>query len=216
MCLFCCSSKPLSEDEKNGRHGAPMSQFDGGETFDIPLCKVWCCTKDCPCCLTAMVCFCPGQVYMRHKALNHVNPGSGWKDYKCCQGYFPGCCCCQPGKCGEQWCPCPCMCLESICCPGLAVSSTSLVIRERYNLGLDKDDVRLIRCTNCLQILACCCHLAACLTENEDVDFAARVTGCLADAVFCSVAGCMTAQVNHEIHMRQREAPQQQQPMIRD
>ena len=206
MCLFCCPTGPLSDSEKqNNKHAGPMSQYEGAQqTFDIPLCRVWCCSSACPCCLLTMLCYCPVQVCMRYKALNHVDPQSGWRNYKCCQGYFGGCCCLQPGNCGEQCCPCPCMCLESVCCPGLAVSATSLVIREHYRLGLDKDDIRLIRCSNCLQVLACCCYLAACLTDSEEVDCAAHVTGWLADIVFCSVAGCMTAQVHHEMVKRNR------------
>eukprot|EP00523_Entomoneis_sp_CCMP467_P015621 CAMPEP_0168783926 /NCGR_PEP_ID=MMETSP0725-20121227/9950_1 /TAXON_ID=265536 /ORGANISM="Amphiprora sp., Strain CCMP467" /LENGTH=231 /DNA_ID=CAMNT_0008833943 /DNA_START=103 /DNA_END=798 /DNA_ORIENTATION=- len=203
MCLLCFSDKPLGPDEKKGARVEAMGQYDGsGETFDVPLCKVWCCHESCGCCLGTMLCYCCSQMYVRHKALNHVNPGSGWSDYQCCQGYFGGCCCLQPGKCGDKQCPVPCMCLESCCCPGLAVSATSMVIRQKYQLELDKDDIRLIRCTNCLQILACCCYIVACLTDCDAIDIAARVTGCLADAVFCSVAGCMTAQVNHEINLR--------------
>ena len=34
----------------------------------------------------SMLCFCCAQISMRKKALNHVNPGSDWNDYKCCQG----------------------------------------------------------------------------------------------------------------------------------
>ena len=209
MCIF--SGAPLTENEKKGKYGKQYGGFEGEEKFQFSLCQIPC-SKHIGCCCVTILCFCPAQIYLRKKALNHVEPGSGWKNYKCCQGYFGGCCCLQPGKCGEQACPCPCMCLESCCCPGLAVQSSSMVIRERYNLGLDKDDIRLIRCTNCLQILACCCYIAACVTDIDAVDIAARVVGCVADAVFCSVAGCMTAQCNHEINYRTVEpsAPQTQ------
>jgi hypothetical protein len=215
MSLFCLSSEPLSENEKKGRHGAVLGQFSSGrETFDKSLCQVPC-SSACPCCIGTMLCYCPAQVYMRHSALNHVQPGSGWKNYTCCQGYYGGCCCVQPGQMCESTCPVPCMCLESTCCPGLAVSATSMVIREHYRLSLDKDDVRLIRCSNCLQIFACCCSIVACLTDCEADDRIAEIINWIADCVFCSVAGCSTAQAHHEIKLREKGGAPQRQQMSR-
>jgi hypothetical protein len=83
------------------------------------------------------------------------------------------------------------MCLEAFCCPGLAASASGMVIRERYRLGLDKDDVRLIRCSNCLQFLSCFCWILAMVTDSDAIDSAAAITDCVADVVFCCVAGCM-------------------------
>jgi hypothetical protein len=204
MCLFCFSSEPLSANERRGRHGSALGQFaDARETFDISLCQVPC-SSSCPCCIGAMLCYCPAQIWMRHRALNHASPGSGWSNYRCCQGYFGGCCCLQPGQMGEETCPVPCMCLETCLCPGLAVSATSMVVREHYGLGLDEDDVRLIRCSNCLQIFSCFCQIVACMTDCEGDDKLAQIIDCIADAVFCSVAGCTTAQAHHEIKLRER------------
>ena len=151
-------------------------------------------------------CFVPVVVYMRHRALNHSRPDSGWSNYTCCQGYYGGCCCFQPGQCCESTCPCPCMCCEAMCCPGLAVSATSMVVREKHGLGLDADDVRLIRCSNCLQILSCLCTIIACLTPNERDDQFAYIFDLFADCVFCSVASCSTAQTYHEIIIQERRA----------
>ena len=204
MCWICDGS-PLSSSEKTGRHGGSLGQFNGRETFDISLCCIPC-SSACPCCLFTCICFQPIVVYMRHRALNHSRPGSGWSNYICCQGYYGGCCCIQPGQCCESTCPCPCMCLESCCCPGLAVSATSMVVREKHNLGLDKDDVRLIRCSNCLQILSCCCTIIACLTPNETDDQIACLFDWFADCVFCSVVSCSTAQTYHEIRKREKMA----------
>lgn len=162
-----------------------------------------------------MLCYCPVQVWLRHKALNHVEPGSGWSNYRCCQGYFGGCACLQPGQLGEESCPLCCMTLESCLCPGLAVSATSMVIRHNYGLGLDEDDVRLIRCSNCLQIFACVCHLIACMTDCEADDKVACVVDMIADVVFCSVAGCTTAQCHHEIKLRENMSAPQRQRMDR-
>lgn len=87
---------------------------------------------------------------------------------------------------------------------GAAVSATSGVIRQQYSLGLDEDDVKLIRCNNCLQILACVCTIVACLTPCEGDDLAADIINIIADVVFCSVAGCMTAQCNREVGLREK------------
>jgi hypothetical protein len=209
MCLFCFSSEPLSTHERKGRHGSALGQFAdySSQTFDISLCQVPC-SRALPCCIGTMLCYCPAQVWMRHRALNHVEPGSGWSNYKCCQGHFGGCCCLQPGQMGEETCPVPCMCMEACLCPGLAVSATSMVVRQHHGLGLDADDVRLIRCSNCLQIFACFCHIVACMTDCEADDKIAQIVDCVADAVFCSVAGCTTAQAHHEIKLQEnRSAP---------
>lgn len=205
MC-FICDGSPLRSNEKTGRHGGSLGQFASGrETFDVNLCQVPC-SSACPCCLGTILCFCPVVTYMRHRALNHAQPGSGWKNYQCCQGYYGGCCCLQPGQCCESTCPCPCMCLESCCCPGLAVSATSMVVRENHQIGLDSCDVRLIRCSNCLQILSCLCQLVACLTPGDRDDQIADIFDCFADCVFCSVASCSTAQTYHEICKREKQA----------
>ena len=81
------------------------------------------------------------------------------------------------------------------------------IIRERYRLGLDDGDIRLIQLNNLLQLCACICEGAAYITENELLHEAAQIVECLADAAFCCTAGCMTAQIYHEIKLQQRSAP---------
>mmetsp|Transcript_11110 Transcript_11110/g.17140 ORF Transcript_11110/g.17140 Transcript_11110/m.17140 type:complete len:218 (+) Transcript_11110:36-689(+) len=214
-CLFCFSSAPLADDEKIGRHGSTLGRYsENSNKFELSLCQVPC-SSESPCCVGTMLCYCPAQVWMRHRALNHVSPGSGWSHYTCCQGYYGGCCCIQPGQMGEESCPALCMCLESCIFPGLAVSATSMVVREAHNLGLDEDDVRLIRCSNCLQIFSCFCNIIACLTDCEEVDQLARIIDCVADILFCSVAGCTTAQAYHEIKKREGNSAPQMQEMFR-
>lgn len=148
------------------------------------------------------------QYKLRHMALNHNEPGSGWSNYKCCQGMFGGCCCIQPGNLGEDSCPQCCMCLEGCLCPGMAVSASQGMIMQQYGLGLDEDDVRLIRCNNCLQFLK---FFANCLSMCVDFDGENAVVGIInlvADITFCCVSGCMTARTYHEINEREKEAPE--------
>ena len=127
----------------------------------------------------------------------------------------------EPGDCRERKSPgSVCMCLEATTCPGLAVVSTANVLRAHYQLGLDADDVRLLRCNNVLQLsthAACCCAaccpsvIAACC-NNETccclLDTAAENVLCMAGLVECmfyAMAACMTAQVHYEIKMRSND-----------
>lgn len=85
------------------------------------------------------------------------------------------------------------------------MSATSHAVRERYSLGMDEDDVRLIRCSNCLFLFSCVLNIVACMTDCEGDDALASVVNTVADVVFCCVSGCMSAQVNHEIKVRERD-----------
>lgn len=79
---------------------------------------------------------------------------------------------------------------------------------QQYGLGLDEDDVRLIRCNNCLQFLK---FFANCLSMCVDFDGENAVVGIInlvADITFCCVSGCMTARTYHEINEREKEAPE--------
>jgi hypothetical protein len=213
-CLFCFSKEPLSRSEMSGKYGGAFGQYaNNRQTFDISLCETPCKT---PCCwLGSMICLCPAQIHLRHKALNHVQPNSGWKNYKCCQGYFGGCCCIQPGQMCDTTCPVCCMTLEAFCCTGLAVSASANVLREAHGLGLDEDDVRLIRCSNCLQMCSCLLTLVSRCTECQADDQLARIVDVIADVVFCCVSGCMTAQVYHEIAKQEQLAAPTRQRMDR-
>lgn len=214
MCLFC-STKPLSPHERGrGKYGSAMASYaDNQETFDISLCEAPC--REPCCCLGSMLCFCPAQLHMRHRALNHIEPGSDWSNYMCCQGSFGGLLCFQPGNMCEGSCPRTCMCLEVCICPGMAVTSTANVIRAHYRLGLDADDVRLIRCNNCLQISSCLCVICAMCTDCEWDDKVACIFDTVADVIFCSTVGCMTAQVHWEIRLREKMATPQREQMER-
>ncbi|EJK75337.1 hypothetical protein THAOC_02935 [Thalassiosira oceanica] len=206
-CLFCFSGDKLSPEERKGKYGDVWGQYaDNDEAFKVKLCGAPCAE---PCCwIGSMVCWPCGQYKLRYMVLNHQEPGSGWKNYTCCQGLFGGCCCIQPGNLGEESCPQLCMCLEGCCCAGMAVSASQGVIMNQYNLGLDSDDVRLIRCNNCLQFLAI---FASCLNICIDFDGDDAIVSLLnliADVTFCCVSGCMTARTYHEVKIREKEAPE--------
>ena len=214
-CLICFSKEPLKSDEVGkGAYGAAYGPFAEEPTkFQIKLCQAPCQEPACWC--SSMLCCVCSQMTMRKRVLNHVNPGSGWSDYRCCQGYYGGCCCCQPGNMGEKSCPVPCMCLEILLCAGPAASATSLVLREKYRLGLDEDDVRLIRCNNCLY---CASIILSCLTiciESEALDCAAACARCTSDTVFCCTMGCMMSQAHREIKFREGNAAPMQYSMER-
>lgn len=100
------------------------------------------------------------------------------------------------------------MCLEACCCPGMSVSASQGMVMQQYGLGLDEDDVRIIRCNNCLQWLAC---IASCLSICIDCpgeDIVVGVINTVAHISFTCVSGCMTARTYHEIKEREKEAPE--------
>ena len=111
------------------------------------------------------------------------------------------CCCFHPGACCEKDIPRTCMCIEACCCPGLAVSSTRFVMMEQYHFMADECDNRLIRFNNCIQVLSCICHVLA-IFKPQFRDLA-QIIDLIADIVFFSTAGCMTAQVDYEINYRE-------------
>jgi hypothetical protein len=90
----------------------------------------------------------------------------------------------------------------------MAVSASQGVIMQKYQLGLDSDDVRLIRCNNCLQFLACCASCINLCIDFEGDDAIVTCINLIADVTFCCTSGCMTARVYHEINVREKDAPE--------
>lgn len=201
-CLLCFSSDKPTREEMKGKYGDTYAPFlDNHNTYQVSLCRAPC-ARPCAWSLSMILMPC-SQVYMRRRALNHVSPGSGWSNYICCQGYFGGCCCVQPGSLGEQSCPVPCMCLEAVCCPGLAVSATSFVVREQYDLGLDEDDVRLIKLNNCLFCFATVLNCVSIFVDWDGEQECVQIVNLVSDVVFCCTSGCMLAQVYNEVAVRE-------------
>jgi len=68
---------------------------------------------------------------------------------------------------------------------------------EKYGLSSDPCDNRLIRISNCLQVLTCVCDILAIFDSNfREI---ARIIGWIADIVYHTVSGCATAQVAVEM-----------------
>ena len=44
-------------------------------------------------------------------------------------------------------------------------------------------------------------------TDCEGDDIVASVVDCISDVVFCCVSGCMTAQVHHEMKLKEASSP---------
>lgn len=130
--------------------------------------------------------------------------------YQCFQGQFVVCCCIKAGACGEQSCPELCLCAESCFCNGYALSATRYVVMEKYGLSSDPCDNRLIRISNCLQILSCVCDILAIIDNNfREI---ARIIGWIADVVYHTVSGCATAQCAHEMNIQDAKPQPQYDP----
>jgi hypothetical protein len=83
------------------------------------------------------------------------------------------------------------------------------------SLHPDPVDFQLIRCSNMLQIISCCCDTVACclvFTVGGDIAEIAVYTSYAIDCVACcfasSVGGCMYVQVMDELHeMEKTDVP---------
>ncbi|GMI08703.1 hypothetical protein TrRE_jg9744 [Triparma retinervis] len=84
---------------------------------------------------------------------------------------------------------------------------------SRLSLSPDPVDFQIIRTSNCLQLLSCCCHAISCVLSlslggevGESARCAAFGTQVLADCFTASVGGCMCVQVNKEMDEHCRTA----------
>jgi len=147
----CCCVSGTPVEDVTGK----MRVFEG-DKFQVDMLNapftncysfLWCCGQMTPgtCCIT--------QYCLRRKVLN-----GDLSKYSCFQGYM-NCCCVRSGMCCEHSCPELCLCCESFCCNSLAVSASRMYVMEKYDLGLDPCDYRLIRINNCIQLLACVCDI---------------------------------------------------------
>merc|ERR1712167_108007 len=101
--------------------------------------------------------------------------GRGVEDFRCMQGYLPGCC----------------------CFPILSISIARLHLMDSKRIRPDPWDYQIIAFSNCLQLASCILDIIAIFVEEAHE--AANIVDLIADLVTLSVAGCMGAQINHEI-----------------
>lgn len=200
--MCCCISDEPVEDTKG-----KIKTFNGANTFQTNMmdvithcpggfftCCPWFCGQFLPvsCCCT--------QYLLRRKVLN-----GDMSEYLCCQGYF-NVCCFQAGSMGEQSCPDLCLCIESCCCNSFALSASRIYAMNKYDLRSDPCDYRLIRISNCLQVLSCICDILAIFIDQ--LRECARILDLISALVYHCVSGCMTVQTSHEIDY------QNQQPLL--
>merc|ERR1712216_215518 len=155
------------------------------------------CKEPVACCATCLCMFPCGfpACWFRKKALDKLAKFPD--DYLCCQGYFSECCGLGPGKCGDRG-NTVCFLLEGCCFPVLSLSFTRIMVMDANQLAPDPMDYQIIQFSNCLQLLACICQIAALI--QPDLQECANIIDCIADAVTLSVAACMGAQINHELN----------------
>jgi hypothetical protein len=85
----------------------------------------------------------------------------------------------------------------------MAVSASRMLIMDRHDLMSDPCDNQLIRCNNCIQLIACVCDTLA-LIDNSFDDLR-RIIDLIAEITYHTISGCMTAQVAHEINYQEEQ-----------
>jgi len=78
-----------------------------------------------------------------------------------------------------------------------------MLIMDSLDIMPDPCDNRIIRFNNCIQLLSCICHIAACI-EPAFRDLAILID-IIADLVFMTTVGCMGAQMNLELANKARQ-----------
>ena len=180
-CLLIFSGEPIENDPRIYRSN--KFQRTMLQSFCSPMCLI---TYLCPVCAVCQ---------LRKRAIDN-----DMSKYTCCMGYFDNGCF-QSGHCYEQKYPNTCLFLESLCCLGPSLSSTRLLVMDRYDLQPDPCDNRIVRFSNCLQFFSCICSIASIFVRefrhvNHLIHFAA-------DTVFYTALGCMASQVDYELKFRQ-------------
>jgi len=193
MCFFCPDTPPEKVSAKGSRGNgqrAMLEMQNQPHQFAVGL-KDVCCIEPC-CCIGSCIGTPYGcnACYARKSVLERYH--NGMDDYKCCQGYFPFCGMSEQCK-GS---PAGLFC-EGCCCPIFSVSIARIHLMHKKRIRPDPCDYQLIACSNCLQLVSCIIDIIAIF--NDDLRALANLIDLLADLVTCSIAGCMGAQIYHEI-----------------
>lgn len=192
-----CPATPPEAVKSKGTRGAAMNAMlakqDEPHQFAIGL-QDACCAEPCCCLLSGFGApFGCTACWARSAVLDKY--ANGIEDYVCCQGYVPNCCCCNMGEqCKGSQLGLIC---EGLCCPVFSISIARLHLMDKKRIRPDPCDLQLIHCSNCLQLISCILDIVAIFVEQARE--LAHIVDCIADAFTCSVAGCMGAQIRHEI-----------------
>jgi hypothetical protein len=175
--LVCFSSDPIDGDPR-----AAYSRSWQTDLLNAPCVEpAWfCCAIVCEPCV---------QYKLRTWALGSDNMAA----YRCCQGYFDTPCC-RAGSCGDEG-NCCCLAGEVLFCPCLAVQATRFYVMDTRNIAPSGTDNKLIRFNNALQLVACGCQM--CDSDGADL------MNLLADLMWTTLMGCMSAQVAAELKAEQ-------------
>ena len=193
---FCPDTPPEKVSSKgiNGTKGQILLDMQNSpHRYGVGL-KDACCAEPC-CCIISMigVPFGCTACWARKAVLDKYH--NGLDDYTCCQGYLGQCCCVDTRECckgsGLG------LCLEGFCCPVFSISLARIHIMHTKQIRPDPCDYQLIACSNCLQLVSCILDIVAIFFEPAR-DFA-QLLDFVVDLFTCSIAGCMAAQVHHEI-----------------
>lgn len=193
---FCPDTPPEKVSSKgfNGTKGQLLLEMQNSpHRYGVGL-KDACCAEPC-CCIISMigVPFGCTACWARKAVLDKYH--NGLDDYTCCQGYLGQCCCVDTRECckgsGLG------LCLEGFCCPVFSISLARIHIMHTKQIRPDPCDYQLIACSNCLQLVSCILDIVAIFFEPAR-DFA-QLLDLVVDLFTCSIAGCMAAQVHHEI-----------------
>ena len=182
-----------SKGPKGVQQGILLTYQDAPHQFAAGLKDVACLE---PGCCIASACCAPCGItacYSRKPVLEKYH--NGMDDFVCCQNYIPKCCCIEPASmCRGS--PVG-LCLEGFCCPMFSLSIARMHLMDSKQIRPDPCDWQIIQCSNCLQLLSCIIDIAAAFApELRDL---ALIIDLIADLFTFSVAGCMGAQVYHEI-----------------
>lgn len=197
VCFFLCPSEPPEKVTSKGTRGIAQKSLlekqNQPHQFALGL-------KDAPCAEPACCClsFCGVPhgctACWARKAVLEMYDG-GVENFVCCQGYIGKCCCIDPRECCKG--SMTGLILEGCFCPVLSLSIARVHMMAMKQIRPDPIDYQLIACSNCLQLASCVLDIIAIFVEPARD--AALILDYVADCFTCSVAGCMGAQVKHEI-----------------
>jgi len=195
--FFCWPEEPPesvgSKGPKGQQHEELLKKQSHAHEFALPLKHA--CAAEPLCCIASGLgapCGCTA-CYSRMLVLESY--AGGIDDYLCCQGYVGGFCCTDmrtvlPGSRVGLF-------LEGCLCPVFSLSIARIHLMDKKSLRPDPMDFQIIACANCLQLLSCALDcIAIFVREARD---AADLFDLIADCFTLSVAGCMGAQIYHEV-----------------